>query len=886
MPLTPGDYLGPYQVTSKIGQGGMGEVYRAKDTRLDRDVAIKVLSEALVRNSSRLSRFEREAKVLAALNHPNIAAIYGLERSADTPALVLELVEGPTLADRVAHGPIPVQDALRIARQIAEAIEAAHELGVVHRDLKPANVKVRPDGIVKVLDFGLAKAFLGALRDPSESPDASATTEPGAILGTPGYLSPEQLYGEPLDRRADIWAFGCVLYELLSGKRAFHARNASDVAAVIERAPDWHALPADVPVSVRRLLRRCLEKDPKRRLQHIGDARVEIEESLALSSTDLAAELGVERRAVGGHRASHLAIVALATGLIVGLAVWRFAREPLPPPSEPITRFPLVLPQEQVMTSSGRRLAELSPDGTHLAYTANGQLYLRAMDRMEATPMSGTSGAQGPFFSPDGQWIGFWQGGQLKKVAIGGGAPVTLCEVTASMGASWGPDDTILFGQLGTGILKVRGEGGRPEVVISIPAESGEVARQPQMLPGGKAVLFTLSGGLGEWNQGRVVMQFPETGERRVLVEGGTDAGYVATGHLLYVQGHTLFARPFDRRRLEITGGPVSMIEGVAQNSGSGVAQFSASSTGSLVYVPDTAGESARTLVWVNRDGREEVITRERRPFDSPRLAPDSRRIAVGIREDNIDIWVYDLVRGNLTRLTSDAGEDESPLWTPDGRHITFAASRAGVRVTLQRPMQGSGSEHAMPIGQHRHHHLGGWSPDGRTLAFTSLEASADIWLATAGDEAGARPFLQTAASEQAPVISPNGRWLAYASTETGRSEIYVQAFPGGGFNQQISTDGGTEPLWSASRSELFFRNGDQMVVVEVGTEPKFSASRPHVLFERRYEHLPWNERNYDVTPDGRRFLMVKGEAAPKAAHLVLVLNWFEELKRRVPTTH
>ena len=629
--MTPGTKLAHYEILEPIGKGGMGEVYRARDGKLGRDVAIKVLPEEFAKDKERLSRFQREAKLLASLNHPNIASIYGLEESDGVKALVLELVEGPTLAERIAEGPIPVEEALPIARQIAEALEAGHEAGVIHRDLKPANIKTKEDGTVKVLDYGLAKALegdspSGADSELSQSPTLTRQgTQSGVILGTAAYMSPEQAKGKRVDKRADIWAFGAVVYEMLTGKRAFAGEDVSDtLAAVLRAEPDLDALPVETPESLRLVLRLCLSKDVTRRFQSIGDVRLAMEGAFETTATQ-----GAVSQPVGWRPSMGMATAAaLLLGVITGVGLWSVMhREPTP---RPVARFSLPLPPGDSLTGRGRHVVALSSDGTRLVYSANQQLYLRAMDQIEATPVRGTEGgARSPFFSPEGEWVGFWAEGQLKKVAIRGGAPVSLCEAQIPWGARWGADDTIVFGQRGAGILRVSANGGTPEVLIPLEGTE-EVGHGPQVLPGEKAMLFTLGDGTN-WDDAQIVVHSLETGERKVLIEGGRDARYVATGHLVYVLDGTLLAVPFDVDELEVTGGPIPMAEGVmTAGSRTGAAHFSVSDTGALVYVAGS-DRADRTLVWVDRDGREEALAAEPRAYISTYLSrwgPSRRRSA------------------------------------------------------------------------------------------------------------------------------------------------------------------------------------------------------------------------------------------------------------------
>ena len=690
MSLPPGHRLAHYEIVEPIGKGGMGEVYRARDGKLGRDVAIKVLPEEFAENEERLARFKREAKVLASLNHPNIASIYGLEQSDETHYLVLELVPGETLAERISRGPIPLEEVLDIATQMAEALEEAHEHGIVHRDLKPANVKQTEDGKIKVLDYGLAKVF------QEETPEADSSMSPtltrdvtrvGVILGTAAYMSPEQACGKPVDRRTDIWAFGAVLFEMLTGTKPFPGDDISQtLARVIDREPDWSALPATVPPSLATYLRRCLQKDPRQRVQAIGDVRLALEGAFETTAT----QQGAVSQPVGWRPSMGMAATAvLLFSIAAGVAVWSVVhREPTP---RPVIRFSLPLPPGETLTAAGRHAVALSSDGTRLVYSANNQLYLRAMDQMETTPVRGTEGgARSPFFSPDGEWVGFYAGGgQLKKVAVSGGAPVTLCDAQSPLGARWGADDTIVFGQRGAGILQVSADGGTPEVLIPLTGTEGF---GPQVLPGEKAVLFTLLHEGRNWDDAQIVVHSFETGERKVLVEGGRDARYVPTGHLVYVLDGTLLAVPFDVDALEVMGGPIPMAEGVmTAGLRSGAAHFGVSDTGALVYV--TADPGDRTLVWVDRDGREETLAAEPRAYQYPRISPDGGRLAVDVRDQEQDIWIWDFARETLTRLTFAPGLDSYPVWTPDGRQVAFASNRDGPEHNLYwKAADGTGS--------------------------------------------------------------------------------------------------------------------------------------------------------------------------------------------------
>ena len=890
MPLTPGTTLGPYEVTAKIGEGGMGEVYRARDTKLDRDVALKVLPQAFTEDPDRLARFEREAKVLASLNHPNIGHIYGLEEAEGQKALVLELVEGPTLADRISKGPIPLDEALPIAKQIAEALEAAHEAGVIHRDLKPANIKVKDDGTVKVLDFGLAKAFQPDASDVSASMSptislTAAATQMGMVIGTAAYMAPEQAKGKVVDKRADVWAFGAVLYEMLTGKRAFGGGDVSDtLAMVLMKEVDWSLLPADTPGSVRKLLERCLAREPKQRIRDIGDAQLAMEGAFettagALSDALVARPLAVWQRPVP------LALAALALLAVGGLAVWTLTR-PAPPR---VGRFRIPLAADQVFSNAGRRMVAISPDGSHIAYSANGSLWLRSVDQLEAVQVLGIGDrARGPFFSADGQSLGFWVAGQLKKVAVSGGAPVSLADLpTRPRGPSWGVDDMILYGQL-EGIMRVPGAGGTPELLISF--DEGERIYGPQLLRGGEWVLFTL--GSDSADEAQIVTQSVTTGERTVLIDGGRDGRYLPTGHLVYFLNNVLLAVPFDVDSRQVIGGPVPLIEGVSGSAASGgdrPAHFSVSANGSLVYIPGTAGgDGLVSLVWVDRNGDEERIPAPPRAYEYPRVSPDGTRVAVAITDgDGTDIWLWDLGRETLTQLTFDEGVDTLPLWTLDSARVVFNSSREGGGL-FWKAADGTGQVEQLKDGSARPY---GWAADGRLI----FEEGQDIGVLTMEGERSVEMLLTSIeTAEVAPTLSPDGRWLAYSARRTAQPRIYVVPFPNirDGL-RRVSPDFGLNPAWSPDGHELFYRGATTtgLMVTQIETEPTFSATTPELLLSLSgYTPGGFRGRDYDIAPGGDRFIFVARETAAQATDaepfngLIFVEHWFEELTARVPT--
>ncbi len=755
MALTSGTRLGPYEISAWIGAGGMGEVYRARDTNLGRQVAIKVLPTALADDADRLARFEREARTLASLNHPNIAQIYGLERSGSTQALVMELVEGPTLADRLAGGPIPVAEALAIAGQIAEAMDAAHEKGIIHRDLKPANIKVTLDDRVKVLDFGLAKALsVESLSDPSMSPTLTAmASQVGVILGTAAYMSPEQARGKPVDKRADIWAFGCVLYEMLTGRRPFAGDTVTDtLAAVLEREVDWARLPAATPASVRTLLRRALVKDPKRRLRDIADARIELEES-RLTATP------AYERPTGRTGSRTLVVVLAGLGVALGAAGWVVGRasRSTPLPSTPVTKLSVAL--DATLPAEGEGLFDLSPDSRRLVYAAvtggRPQLFLRELDQFEGKPIVGTDNADDPAFSPDGTWIAFRADGKIKKVAMAGGAPVVLCDASDRDPLVWESDDSILF-QSGTGgIWRVSAAGGTPTAVTKLQA--GDVQhRSPAILPGGKALLYT--------SNLQVFLEPLPTGPRRALARGA-GARYLATGHLVYVNEGTAYAVPFDAARLEVKGPPTAVVQGVRQTA-AGTPQIAYSAAGLMVFVPGSQYAREDSLVSLDRGGTEQSAGVSALQVSMPRLAPGLDRVVVRLGAGHSDVrrgdlWAYDFGRGTRSRLTFD-GVNTFPIWSPTGDRLAYSSGETGRYQIRLKTLDGTRPDELLPVVTETNYPFS-WSADGRFLAGVSLAPATanDIWVYTLDTPPTSRLFVQTPFGEGAPTFSPAGSPMA-----------------------------------------------------------------------------------------------------------------------------
>ena len=919
--LPGGSRLGAYELISIIGAGGMGVVYRARDTRLKRDVALKILPESFASDQDRVARFQREAEVLASLNHPNIAAIYGLEDSDGIRALVMELVDGETLAERLARGAIPLDEALPIAKQIADALEAAHEQGIIHRDLKPANIKVRLNGTVKVLDFGLAKLNAPNVPNHPNTMSMSPTiTSPamltgvGVLLGTAAYMSPEQAKGRPADKRSDIWAFGCVVYEMLTGKRAFDGEDVTDtLAAVVRSEPKWDALPGTVSPSVRVFLRRCLHKDSKQRIGDIRDVRFALEGVFDTTVTQAETTVAPARPPWRRHLAP--VVASLVTAVVVSLVAWilRPANEaPL------VSRFDVAaLPEGVGFRNTGRPVMALSPDGRRLVLNTTAGLYVRATGEVSSKPIPGTEETLvSPAFSPNGQSVVYFQNNQLKRIAISGGAPVVICAASGPFGISWARDNTILFGQP-EGIMRVSAAGGVPE--LAIRAEKGEQVYGPQMLPDGASVLFSVTSATGDtrWDQANIVVQSLRTGQRTVVLKGGSDARYVPAGYLVYALQSGLFAVTFDANQRQVQGGPVSVIQGVMRATDPQVntasANYEISDQGTLVYVTGVAGaEIRRTLVWVDRTGQEEVIPAPPRAYQYPRVSPDGTRVALDIRDQRGDIWIWDLMRQTLTPLTFDPLPDSYPIWSPDSRRLIFASARAGAFNLYWQAADGTGTPERLTDSPNAQFPLA-MTPDGSAIVFREVNQEGrrtDLGLGGQNDlmrllmgsqklsgsneiSKTGTPLVRTKFDEVNAEISPDGRWLAYQSDESGREEVYVRPFPDVDSGRwQVSTSGGRTPVWARSGDELFFWSptGATIQSVRVERSSSWRSSAPTKVLQGLAYYSGGTGsigRTFDVAGDGKRFLMIKpgsGDAAPQSQKLIFVENWLEELKRLVPT--
>jgi Tol biopolymer transport system component len=889
MPLPAGTKLGTYEVVAPIGAGGMGEVYQARDSNLRRDVAIKVLPEAFAHDPERLSRFRREAQLLAALNHSNIATIFGLEDSNGTSYLVMELVPGETLAQRIKRdGAVPIEESLTIAKQIAEALEAAHEKGIIHRDLKPANVKLTPEGKVKVLDFGLAKAFAGDIstEDIGNSPTLSmAATMQGVILGTAAYMSPEQAKGKAVDKRTDIFAFGAVLYELLTGKQAFHGDDVGDIlATVVKTDPDWSRLPEATPLVIRKLLRHCLQKDMRFRLRDAGDAQIEIEDSIAAPK-----DSGATQAAPASTSKLLWAVAAAVTIIAVVMAFgWWRATRPMEQALRPLVRLDVDLGSDVSLNSPAGTDVILSPDGTRMVYVSQEQLFTRRLDQPNATELAGTQGAYAPFFSPDGQWVAFFTAGKLHKISVDGGSAITLCNASNSRGGSWGEDGNIIAALGANGVLsRIPSAGGPPMPVTEL--QNGEFThRWPQILSGGKAVLFTA--GMGD-TANIEVMSFAN--HRTItLVRGGAYGRYLPSGHLVYVNRGTVFAVPFDVYRLEVHGTPAPVLDQVGSNTGQSSAQLDFSQTGTLIYRSGGAGGGLLTVAWLDGAGKVQPLIAKPGNYGIPSLSPDGRRLALDVTEGSgTDIWLYDWQRDTMTRLTF-TGNAIAPLWSPDGRYIAFRTVE-GMSVTRS---DGAGKPQSLTQSKNLQ---APWSfiPDGKRLAYFEQGSGTvyDLWtVPLESDDAGLRAgkpevFLQTPADERYPSFSPDGRWMAYSSNESGTFQIYVRAFPDKGGKWQISNSNGTYPMWSRNGRELFFETLDNHIMAAAYTVKgdSFVANKPRLWSEKRIGGVPNSVKNVDLAPDGKRIVALipvgTAEAQKAQNQVTFLINFFDEVRRKVP---
>jgi len=895
----PGTQIGPFRIERELGRGAVGVVYLAHDTKLDRSVAIKSLPAEVMANPKARSRFSREARLLASVNHPNIATIHEvLEEVEGVCYLVLEYVPGQTLAERIAGAKLKPDEALSIALQIAEAIAAAHEHDVIHRDLKPGNIKITPEGKVKVLDFGLAKSLGSEVADQH-----STITEPGRVIGTPAYMSPEQARGQVTDKRSDIWSFGCVLYEMLTGQIPFKGETISDTLAnILHKEPDWKKLPHNTPANIVVLMRRCLEKDPHRRLHDIADAAIEINETLNLPVTapPITTTSFQIIHPTGGKKLKVVGTVCIFLGIIMGtLTIWSSLRTSSMQ-KQPVRSF-TVSPQTTIaMEALWHHALAISPDGQRLAYVEEDsdgrrKIYVRELDKFEARPLPGTEGAISPFFSPGGQWLGYVDHFQrkLKKVSIKGGEPIVLCECLQFRGGSWGTDDNIIFTPAGgsadeSGLWRIAASGQIKErLTINDPNEGEYGHFWPQILPGGKAVLFT---NIGQgFDDHQIEVYSLQTNERRSIFKGGSYARYIPTGYLIYGRNETLYAVRFDIRQLKIIGPHIPVVSSVMTPQ-SWSAQFAVSQDGSLAYIPVKARSAELRPVWVDRQGQVEPLQGTTpRGYVNARISPDGKQAAFSIQDgDNWDIWIYDLMRHTLNPFTSD-GSSALPFWVLNGKFLLFGSYRAGKPQLFWQSVAGGVQAELLatleePVGV-----MTSCSSDGKEFLFVRSEPKhprldQDIWVVQLkqNQQYSKRLYIQRDINQREAVWSPCGQWVAYSSDESGRWEVYVEPYPDPGPKVPISTEGGQQPMWSRDGKELFYRNRNKMMAAGVETESQFRVTGPVELFEGRYLSNV-GLQNYDVAPDGR-FLMIQETKESAPLGINVVLNWLEELERLVPT--
>jgi Tol biopolymer transport system component len=898
MPLAPGARLGPYGIHDRLGEGGMGEVWRATDTRLNRDVAIKVLPAAFVNDKERLARFEREARLLAQLHHSNIAAIFGLEDADGVRALVMELVEGPTLAERLTAGPIPLDESLSIARQIAVALEQAHDKGIIHRDLKPQNIKAPVDGTIKVLDFGLAKAMapvlppeLDAVRSPilMNSPTISVVpgTQAGIILGTAAYMSPEQARGGVVDKRTDIWAFGVVLFEMLAGRQLFAAETVTDTLVnVLKTDIDFSMLPADTPRAIRQLLRRCLERNPSNRLHDIADARIVLDDVRERPAED-------EREQVGGSpgrsRRARLAWIVAPVALIAAFMLGGLVANRRGTAVAGPQHFSIMLAPAQDLFTGANGILGFSPDGGALVFSAlmNGKqlLFRRELSGTEAVAIAGTEGGDSVFFSPDGRWIGFTSAGRIMKVASEGGRPFRLGEQLGVGGSAWLRDNTIVFTPAySEGLFRMSSDGGTPQRLTTPDRAAGELGHWwADALPGDRYVVFTAF--RTPVDRSRIGVLDLTSGQVRWLVEGGYFARYAASGHLLYTRGQRLFAIPFDLPSGTVNGAAVAVLDDLLVSQTNAFGMFAVSSRGMLAYVTESLGNPLRELIWLDRKGHATPAVPEPRRFVSVSLSPDDRQGALTLQGDSRDLWLTSLERGTQSRLTSGDATEFDPIWSHDGRELFYvfdAPPFVVQRIGVDTPDAGRSVWNEKTTMDTTGLAV---SHDGRMMAFefSAEQTGRDLYYRPLDGSTPAQPIKATRSDERSISFSPDDTWVVYQSNEIGRPEVYAQPFPGPGERIQVSSDGGTDPLW-ARNGEVFYLHDNEVRVVAARPKGRVEFDAPRTLFS--YPILPsamHEAQTFDVTADGARMIAISIPDARRPRQVEVVTDWVRTLERLAP---
>lgn len=881
-----GQSISHYRILEKLGEGGMGVVYKAQDTKLNRLVALKFLPQQVSASESDKARFLQEAQAAAALNHPNICTIYGIEEHEKQTFIVMEFVEGKTLREKKEA--VSSKQAIEIGIQIADGLAAAHEKGIVHRDIKPENIMIRKDGIAQIMDFGLAKLRASGSK-------ITRLTKEGSTVGTAGYMSPEQVQGQDTDHRTDIYSLGVLLYELIAGQSPYKGVHETAIMYEIvnEDPAPLSSIKPDVDPELDAMVLDCMAKDPMDRVQSVAELARNLRRFKRESTRQRVSRITTTRQAFrptlpevqiekpSWKRFFWPALVGLVA-IVALFFAWRLLRTG-PSLDRPVLRFSVNLPTGAGLDFGfGFSPLAISPDGKYLAYTSSDVgkrgLTLRPMDQFTAQTLPGTEDAADPFFSPDGQWIAFFQQDKLQKVSVFGGAPQEICEVKGNLrGGWWAPDNSIYYGHINKGVQRVPAGGGRPEEATSLDTANGEIShRFPQLLPDGRTLIFTIKhSSISSFNEAVIVAQRLGTNERRVLIRGGTYGRYVPTGYLVYARGKSLYAAPFDYRQLEIKGPPAPILDGGMLNEGSGAAGFDFSRTGFLVYVPGGPLPFANnTLGWIDRRGRSDSLSGGSKSFFDASISPDGQKIAVTLTAANDDIWVYHITRGTLTRLTFGGGNSYSPLWTPDGKYVVYNSEKGRSSNIFWKPWDGSGAEERLTEsvnGQVPN----SWSPDGKLLAF---QEAGDIWILPTENERKPWPFLQSSFNDHHAAFSPSGHLMAYASDESGKDEVYVVPFPKRGAKWQISIGGGSWPMWSRNGKELFYLKDKSVMQIDVTLQPAFSWSVPRKLFD-----LPptWF-RIIDLAPDGQRFLVGLSRSQElRTTQVNVVLEWFKELDEK-----